>query len=193
MWLFDFRSHLHRTKWTFLPYISSWFKMPWQAFDWRLVVARELVFLIKIWIHIETEISKMHLSSFTRINFWSSNTTYNESIESLLGNSFLPALSKDRRRPLKIRQIYTMNKALCEFNENLVDKTTGNLNTDNVATYINQLGSGRRIKSQNERDINYFTILTSGDFCISELNSLWSRHCSVIPVGLIIIVCSHLW
>ena len=111
--------------------------------------------------HIEKiEISKMHLTSFTRINFWSSNTTYNESIESLLGNSFLPALSKDRRRPLKIRQIYTMNKALCEFNENLVDKTTGDLNTDNVATYINQLGSGRRIKSQNERDINYYTIFT---------------------------------
>ena len=79
----------------------------------------------------------------------------NESIESLLGNSFLPALSKDRRRPLKIRQLYTMNKALCEFTENLVDKATGDLNIENVTTYMNQLGSGRKIKSQNERDIKY--------------------------------------
>ena len=80
-------------------------------------------------------------------------TSQNESIESLLGNSFLPALSKDRRRPLKIRQLYTMNKALCEFTENLVDKATGDLNIENVTTYMNQLGSGRKIKSQNERDI----------------------------------------
>ena len=47
-----------------------------------------------------------------------------------------------------------MNKALCEFTENLVDKATGDLNIDNVTTYMNQLGSGRKIKSQNERDIN---------------------------------------
>ena len=71
-----------------------------------------------------------------------------------MGNSFLPALSKDRRRPLKIRQLYTMNKALCEFTEELVDKATGDLNIENVTTYMNQLGSGRKMKSQNERDIS---------------------------------------
>ena len=47
-----------------------------------------------------------------------------------------------------------MNKALCEFTENLVDKATGDLNIENVITYMNQLGSGRKIKSQNERDLN---------------------------------------
>ena len=47
-----------------------------------------------------------------------------------------------------------MNKALCEFTEDLVDKATGDLNIENVTTYMNQLGSGRKMKSQNERDIN---------------------------------------
>ena len=47
-----------------------------------------------------------------------------------------------------------MNKALCEFTEDLVDKATGDFNIENVTTYMNQLGSGRKMKSQNERDIN---------------------------------------
>ena len=142
MWLSYFWSYLHRTKWAFLSCICTWFKMPWEASHWRLVLCGELVFLIKIWI------LKNRISDFSE-----QTKPQNESIKSLLGNSFLPSLSKDRRRPLKIRQLYTMNKALCEFTENLVDKATGDLNIDNVTTYMNQLGSGRKIKSQNERDI----------------------------------------
>ena len=171
VWLFDFRPYLHWTKWAILPCVGSWCEMPCQAVNRGLVVTRKLVFLIKIWIHTKWLRSRSPTDLF-RFQFWLGSKgptstadsklgppiNYSESIESLLGNSFLPALSKDRRRPLKIRQLYTMNKALCEFNENLVDKTTGDLNTENVATYLNQLGSGRRIKSQNERDIHFRSI-----------------------------------
>ena len=73
-----------------------------------------------------------------------------------------------------------MNKALCEFTEDLVDKATGDLNIDNVTTYMNQLGSGRKMKSQNERDIN-MNLLMQGSIetfsalhliCVSGLSNI---------------------
>ena len=70
-------------------------------------------------------------------------------MSNLLGNLYLPRLLKEKNKPLKIRQLWTMHRALTNLETELID-ADGQIITEGFVQYLTELTRGRSLQLEEK-------------------------------------------